>query len=234
MEDVLQAHRADRAIVTEPTDLRVCVAHKGFTWIEVETLGRAAHGSRYEEGVDANLRMGRFLAELDRLEREIRARPPHPLLGPPSLHAGRLEGGTAASVYAARSRVEIERRTLPGETEAQVAAEIEDILERLRGTDRGFDARARVLLTRPPFETSPAAPIVSATCDAVGRVLGDRPEPGGETYWMDAALLAQAGVDTVVIGARGAGAHADEEWVDVASVATLAEILVATADAGDA
>jgi len=75
------------AIVTEPTELDLCIAHKGFVWLEVETLGRAAHGSRYFEGIDANMRMGRFLGRLDRFEEELRSRLPHPRVGPPSLHA---------------------------------------------------------------------------------------------------------------------------------------------------
>ncbi len=73
--------KVDGAIVTEPTSLKICLAHKGYLWIEVETTGRAAHGSRFNEGVDANMRMGRFLGELDQLEQELRARSPHPLVG---------------------------------------------------------------------------------------------------------------------------------------------------------
>ena len=90
MQEVLRHVTADSAIVTEPTELEVGLAHKGFCWIEVETFGRAAHGSRYDEGIDANLRMGRFLARLEAHERELRESPPHPLVGPPSLHVGVL------------------------------------------------------------------------------------------------------------------------------------------------
>jgi acetylornithine deacetylase len=100
MAEVLRHVRADAAIVTEATELRVCLAHRGFSWVEVETLGVAAHGSRFDLGVDANMRMGRFLARLDRLEQELRARPRHPLVGPPSLHAAVIRGGTGTSTYA--------------------------------------------------------------------------------------------------------------------------------------
>jgi acetylornithine deacetylase len=95
-EEVIETCPTDAAIVTEPTDLRLCVAHRGFTWLEVRTLGRAAHGSRYKEGVDANLRMGRVLHRLEALERELRATEGHPLLGPPSLHAAVLEVAVSA------------------------------------------------------------------------------------------------------------------------------------------
>src|SRR5664279_1320814 len=121
---VIAHGNVDGAIVTEPTALDVCLAHKGYLWIEVETAGRAAHGSRFELGIDANMKMGQFLAKLSELERDLRWRPPHPLVGPPSLHAAMLSGGTGLSTYAPSSTVQIERRTVPGETEAQAVAEI--------------------------------------------------------------------------------------------------------------
>ena len=78
-DDLVKQVSADAAIVTEPTNLTLCRAHRGFIWFDVETFGRAAHGSRFEEGIDANMRMGRFLAQLDKLEQDLRQRPPHPL-----------------------------------------------------------------------------------------------------------------------------------------------------------
>lgn len=222
---LLATHRTDGAIVTEPTRLALCLAHKGFVWLEVETEGRAAHGSRPDLGVDANLRMGRVLAELERLEAGLRGRPPHPLLGPPSLHAARLEGGTALSVYAARCRLGVERRTLPGETTEDVEAELRAILERLRERDPEFRASLRVLLAREPFEARPGSDVARAVSDAARQVLGSEPPVCGETPWMDAALLAAAGIDTVVIGPSGGGAHASEEWVELESVERLTEVL---------
>lgn len=227
--EVLRHHVTDACIVTEPTQLELCVAHKGFAWIRVEVRGRAAHGSRYEEGVDANLRMGRVLREVERLYERLVGGPTHPLLGPPSLHAATLHGGTGLSTYAARSVLEIERRTIPGETSDQVMAEIEEILERLRTEDPSLDAGAELLLAREPFEVGQEAPLVKTVGDAGAVVLGGRPRVRGETYWMDAALTAAAGIETVVIGPRGEGAHASEEWVDLESVARLAEILVESA-----
>jgi acetylornithine deacetylase len=225
LTDLLSRYSADAAIVTEPTGLALCVAHKGFSWIEVRTRGRAAHGSRFDEGVDANLRMGRFLARLEDLERELRTRPPHPLLGPPSLHAGLLAGGTGASVYAAESRVEIERRTIPGETEVDVLEEIAHLLDVLASQDPSFRGEAKALLTREPFETAPDGAVSRAVTAAARQILGQSPPVVGMSYWMDAALLHAAGIDTVVIGPSGSGAHAAEEWVDIASVLQLAEIL---------
>jgi acetylornithine deacetylase len=225
---LLGRYRVDAAIVTEPTALDVCLAHKGFMWAEVVTYGRAAHGSRFDLGIDANMHMGRVLAELDELERDLRMRAPHPLVGPPSLHAATISGGTGLSTYAASCRLQIERRTVPGERTAQITGELEDILHRQAARDAAFDAELRVLLVREPFETSPDAPIVRALVPASTSVLGSRPAFVGQTPWMDAALLAAAGIDTVVFGAAGAGAHAKEEWVDVESVTRLAQCLVET------
>lgn len=229
MAEVLKHVRADAAVVTEATELRVCLAHRGFSWIEVETLGVAAHGSRFDLGIDANMRMGRFLARLDTLEQELRARPRHALVGPPSLHAAVLHGGTGTSTYADRCRLEIERRTVPGETERQVLSEIESITDALAAADPTFKATVRPMLTRGSFEVDRNAPIVDAILGAATSVLGATPDVIGEPYWMDAALLSDVGIDTVVIGPSGAGAHALEEWVELKSVVQLTEILAAAA-----
>ena len=229
MQEVLGHVTTDAAIVTEPTELDVCLAHKGFAWIEVETHGRAAHGSRFDLGVDANIRMGRVLYELEILERALRASTPHALVGPPSLHVGRIEGGTGASIYAAKCRLEMERRTVPGESAERAMAEITEILDRLNAADHQFSAHARLIVAREPFEVDRDTVVVQSVSKAYETVTKSRPTYGGQTPWMDAAFLAGAGVETVVIGPAGAGAHADEEWVDIASVATLAEILVEAA-----
>ncbi len=226
---VIDRCKVDGAIVTEPTQLQVCLAHKGYTWMKVTTRGRAAHGSRFEEGVDANMHMGRVLRELDRLERDLRSGPRHPLVGPPSLHAALLKGGSGLSTYAATSELQIERRTIPGETPEQVAREIQEILDRLHDDDETLSASVETFFAREPFEVDPDKAIVGAVDRAVEKVLERPPVHVGDTPWMDAALLAADGVETVVIGPAGAGAHATEEWVDLASVFQLGGILAEAA-----
>jgi acetylornithine deacetylase len=227
--DLIRHIKVDGAIVTEPTALDVCLAHKGYLWIDVEVAGRAAHGSKFGLGIDANMKMGAFLHELAILERDLRVRPPHPLVGPPSLHAAILSGGSGLSTYAAQSTVKIERRTIPGETEAQAVGEIQRIVDKIAASDRDFHATVNAFFVRDPFEVSPQAGIVKAVDGAAEKVLGRRPAHIGDTPWMDAALLQAAGVETVVLGATGAGAHADAEWVDLESVEKLAEILAEAA-----
>jgi acetylornithine deacetylase len=229
MEHLVKTVTADGAIVTEPTEMTLCRAHRGFIWYEVETIGRAAHGSRYTEGIDANMRMGRFLCRLDRLEKELRQREPHPLAGPPSLHAAILRGGTEVSVYAASSHLTLERRTIPGETQDQTTAELQAIVDQLAAEDKTFKATVKAAFRREPFEIAASAPIVQATERAMAAQLVAEPVHTGQTFWTDAAILAAAGVDTVLLGPVGQGLHSAEEWVDLASVHDLAAILAQTA-----
>lgn len=230
MDDLVKHVTADAAIVTEPTDLAICRAHRGFIWYDIETHGRAAHGSRFDEGIDANMRMGRFLAELDRLEQELRGRTPHPLAGPPSLHASRIRGGTEVSVYADHCLLNVERRTIPGETQTGATAELQAIADKLATEDPTFKAAVTRTFGREPLEVPANAPIVTALEQATAVRLQTEPRTIGQTYWTDAAILAEAGIDAVLIGPCGKGLHSAEEWVDLQSVFDLAAILAATAE----
>ncbi len=228
-EAVIDRYPTDGAIVTEPTDLKLGRAHKGFVWLDIETNGRAAHGSRPDEGVDANMHMGRVLFELEALRDELRGRQGHPLTGTPSLHAAQVEGGTASSVYAAQCWLRVERRTVPGETTQQVQREIQDRIDTLAAADPTFEATCEVAFAREPFEVAPDAPLVGAVRDAATEGIGRTPDEVGPTFWTDAALLAGSGVDSVVLGPVGEGLHTTEEWVELDSVVALAKILARTA-----
>jgi len=228
-EAVTERYEADGAVVTEPTDLELALAHKGFVWVDVKTRGCAAHGSRPDEGIDANMHMGRVLARLDDLEKELRSQDGHSLVGAPSLHAPQIEGGTASSVYAAQCRLRVERRTVPGETAKQAVGELQQILDALAKDDPDFSATCEKAFSRQPFEVNPDASIAESVRDAASDVLGQAPPNVGQTFWTDAALLAEAGTETVVLGPVGEGLHTTEEWVDLDSVVQLAEILAHTA-----
>lgn len=223
VQSVLRSRRADAAIVTEPTALRVCVAHKGFVWAEIETEGRAAHGSRPAEGIDAITRMAPALARLADLQAALDAAPGHELVGPGSVHASLIEGGQELSSYPARCRLALERRTAPGETADGFRRECEALVEGIEG------AEVRMGLARDPFAVDPEAAVVHAMSRAAERVTGGPAEVYGETYWMDAAFTQAAGIPTVVFGPGGEGAHAVEEWVDLASVEACTDALVAAA-----
>jgi acetylornithine deacetylase len=133
---VLEGTSPTAVVVTEPTGLVPCSAHRGFAWIEIRTRGRAAHGSMPELGVDANLMMGRVLAAFDGMSGALHASEPHPILGRGSQHVSRLEGGGVPSVYADRCRLELERRTVPERRERTSS-------RRSRRSWRRFIARIR-------------------------------------------------------------------------------------------
>jgi acetylornithine deacetylase len=181
---VLERHRADAAIVTEPTELRLCVAHKGFVWLEVETRGVAAHGSRADLGVDAIGHMGRILSGVLEVDRRLRAGRQHPLLGTGSIHGSLIEGGQELSTYPARCAVKLERRTIPGEDGAGAAAEIEAVIARAGRDDPELDAAVRVLLERQPSEVRADSALASAVAAACRTASGSEPDSIGVAYWM--------------------------------------------------
>lgn len=226
VQEVLRHVRADAAIVTEPTELRVATAHKGFVWTEIEVTGRSAHGSRPHLGIDAIMKTGPILQALDELNRELASRRVHPSLGPGSLHASLIAGGREQSTIPERCVLTVERRTLPGETVPGVEADVARLLERCRGADPELTVAARTTLARDPFETGPGEPIVRAVQDALS---GSDPEPVGVSYWADSAFIAAAGIPTVLFGPNGDGAHAEIEWVSLPGTVTCARVLTIAA-----
>jgi acetylornithine deacetylase len=221
---------ADAAVVTEPTDLTIATGHKGFAWIEVVAHGRAAHGSRPREGRDAILRMGRVLAGLERLDRELQQRPEHPLLGTGSLHASLVEGGRELSSYPDRCVLQMERRLLTDEPEEAALREVVALLATLHAEDPEFDASARLTFGRPAYETPAGHPLPDLLEECLVQQ-GRAAQRGGVTFWTDAAILGHAGIPSVVFGPGGAGLHSLEEHVRLSEVAACRDALVALARA---
>ena len=209
--------RPDGAIVLEPTDLEVTLAHRGFAWYRVEYEGVAAHGSQPGLGVDAIDRALDGMIALRALAEEVAARPRHPLLGTGSARVATVEGGSDAATVADRCVLVVERRTLPGQPEP--GAELEGVLAASR------PARVVPLVTRPGMEADPDAPIARAVLDAVERATGTPAVRRGDPWWTDAGLVAEAGIPVVLVGPAGGGAHADEEWVSIASLGTLVDVV---------
>jgi acetylornithine deacetylase len=219
--DFVRRYRSDACIVTEPSEGRLILAHKGFAWVKLVTRGVAAHGSRWQDGVSAVARMGRIIAALDRFDREeLRLRQQHPLMGPASLHCAIVDGGTGWSTYAERCELSVERRTLPGEPPEQVLQEIAGVV-----AAAGEDAELTLVLSRPPLECDPASAVAVAVRSAAADAAGEVPADSGVAYWMDTAVFAEAGAATVNYGPAGAGAHSAVEWVDLASVERCATVL---------
>jgi acetylornithine deacetylase len=219
--------RADAGVVTEPTDLHVAVAHKGFEWVEVETEGRAAHGSRPRDGRDAIVRMGRVLVELEALDRTLQGGRAHALVGPPSLHASLIEGGRELSSYPDRCVLQIERRTIPGEPDGAGGREVAAILHRLAERDPEFRGNSRSMFARSPYEVPSHE--LPALLRSAAQEQGAASEIIGMSFWTDAAILGGAGIPSVLFGPAGAGLHGLEEWVDAQSVLTCRDALAALA-----
>ena len=212
-EAVAKQWKADAAIVCEPTDLMIAVGHKGFSWVEVTTHGRAAHGSRPDEGKDAIVAMAPILEGLRDLERRFIGAPPHPLLGRPSVHASLISGGRELSTYPDRCTLQIERRTVDGEPEDIALREVQAF---------AGDAETRLLFTRAPYLT----PSHSGLPELLDAAMGGGTKRGAMTYWTDAAILGHAGIPTVIFGPGGEGLHGIEEYVRGSEVLACRDALV--------
>ncbi len=227
-EALVRRWKADAAIVGEPTDLQIAVGHKGFSWIEIVTEGRAAHGSRPKEGRDAILQMGRILGRLEALDRELQSRKAHPIQGTASLHASFIEGGREWSTYPDRCALRVERRTVSGETVEIALEEAEVIIESLRREDPEFAATARFVFGRPPYET-PRDHFLPAMLETALARIGRPAARTGMSFWTDAAVLGHAGIPSVIFGPGGGGLHGLEEFVKLDEVVACHDALVEAA-----
>jgi acetylornithine deacetylase len=228
-EALVKEIRADAAILTEPTGMDIFIAHKGFVWLTVTTIGKAAHGSAYHDGIDAIALMGRVLYHMERMEREEFPKREHPLVGRPSVHTSFIKGGLGLSIYPDRCTLEIERRLLPEETPEQVLREWVFVLEVLMDADPRFSGNVKLGFSRRAYEIDRRAPIVETLDNAFQQVMGKAPNYAGARFWMDSALLGAAGIPTVVLGPSGVGLHAAEEYVELDSVYQCAAILAEAA-----
>ena len=159
--------------------------------------------------------MGPVLVALEQLDGRLRSGPRHPLAGTGSVHASLIEGGQELSSFPARCLLTGERRTIPGETTADVERELREL---------AGEAMVRVIQSRDPYEAEVEHPFVQL----VARIAGTR-DLRGAPFWTDAALIAGAGIPTVLFGPAGEGAHAEVEWVDLASLERVREVIVRTA-----
>jgi acetylornithine deacetylase len=224
-QDALAAVTADAAIVTEPSEMHLVLAHRGFAWFEIELIGLAAHGSMPHQGVDAIAHAGLVMRALDDLRARFESALPHPLLGCSAVRVSMVSGGTDAATVAESCTLTIERRMLPAETPDSVEAELRDLLDTLKAAHSEFQFELRRLVARGAFEADLDGPIVRAVADSAERVLGRPAASRGEPFWTDAGLILEAGIPCLLIGVDGGGAHAATEWATVESIEQLTDIL---------
>lgn len=221
--------RADACIVTEPTRLTIMPAHRGFVWLEVEIAGRAAHGSRWDIGVDAIRHAGLLLAELDSYDAVVLPTRTHPLLGRGSLHASLIEGGIGMSTYPDRCLLKLERRTIPGESSDDAVREVRQACDRIQARRSTFSADVRLLVTQGPSDVAVDAPLVVSLGHAL-RASGEPIVMEGMSAWTDAALLNDAGIPAVCFGPGDISlAHAAEEYIPLDEIDRATAVLASFA-----
>lgn len=227
-EKLVKEYSADGGIVCEPTDLKICMAHKGFAWIKVEVFGKSAHGSKPAEGIDAIVKAGKVLVGIDELGRNVLANRRHPLLGSPSIHASLIKGGTELSTYPDYCSIEIERRTIPGESKEMVIEEMKMLMDSLSYEDEQFKSSFDVFFYRSSLEVHEDDYIVKSLETACIKEFSQNPGYMGMSGWLDSAIMTDAGIPTVIFGPSGHGLHAAVEYVDFQSVVAAARVLAGT------
>jgi acetylornithine deacetylase len=211
-EAIAKEYKADAALVLESTELQIGIAHKGFAWIDVETFGKATHGSKPDLGVDAIISMGQFLTELGKLEDGMRKTHKHPLLGSGSVHASLIQGGKELSTYPDHCLLQLERRTVPGETQKSVELEIQTMMDQLRSQNSKFEASFHTTFYRDPWEADPNSELVRTLGETILARTGHQAEKMATFGWMDSSILDKAGIPCAIFGPGGFGAHGLVEY----------------------
>ncbi|CAG8947858.1 unnamed protein product [Penicillium salamii] len=216
-QDVIEAGwRADGAVFPEPTQGAIMTAHKGFIWIDIDILGVAAHGSDPSSGEDAILYAGYFLQALEEYQSRL---PVDDLLGQGSLHCGLIRGGEEPSSYPSICTITIEFRTVPGQTEETLLADMKALLEGIAHKKPQFKfADPRIAMSRPTQKVAVDHPFVQQVVSSSSTILGSAPVVKSGPFWTDAAFFGAVGVPSIVYGPAGQGLHAKEEWVEVESL----------------
>jgi acetylornithine deacetylase/succinyl-diaminopimelate desuccinylase family protein len=223
-EDVLAVGwRADAAIVNEPTNLDIVYGHKGFVWLEVDIYGVAAHGSRYDLGVDAITKAGYFLVALEKYAQRIQKDDGTGFR--PSVHTSIIKGGEEASTYPDSCTITLERRTLKGETPDSVKKEIQELLRGIAVEDPSFKYDVRNTFDRSSYEISLDHPFMALVEQTVESVVGRKPEVTRENYWTDCALIGDVGIPVLLLGPHGEGLHSMEEFANIDSIEQTTQVL---------
>ncbi len=212
--------RADYGVAGEPTRLRIVHAHKGVTRWRAWTHGKAAHSAYPERGENAIYRMAAVLQRLEQYANNLTREDPHPALGTPTLSVGVIEGGQAVNVVPDRCWIEIDRRSLPGETSETIVSEARKFLNDL--SDWEFDEPH---LSVEGMEVSKKSTVLQRLATAIEAVTG-RAILEAAHYATDAGIYCAAGIPTVVFGPGDiAQAHTDEEYIELQQVHQAVQIV---------
>ncbi len=219
-EAIAAGLRADECVVLEPTDLRVVHAHKGACWFTVATRGRAAHGSDPARGDNAIRKMPAVWNVLDEATAAAAETRCDPALGRPTVSVGTIRGGTGTNVVPDRCEIQVDRRLMPGESAADVLADLRRRLDAIPG-----GVEIELMKEGLPFRTDPEAPLVRRFCAAL-EAAGVPPVREGAAWCSDAGPLALACGETIVWGPGAiAQAHTTDEFIETEALATAADVL---------
>jgi acetylornithine deacetylase/succinyl-diaminopimelate desuccinylase-like protein len=213
----------DAAVVGEPTELEVALAERGGAWVTAVARGKAAHGSQPHRGVNAILSMSRFVLRLP----EVLPDREHPLVGRPTVNVALVSGGSAPNVVPDRCEVEIDRRTVPGESDPdEVLAPFRRLVERIRGEHPEVDIETSLKEWTEAAEAPADSVIAALAGDAVAAETDDPPPFVGFTGITDARFyINDAKIPTVILGPGSLTvAHTANEWVGVDELATGARV----------
>jgi succinyl-diaminopimelate desuccinylase len=211
--------RAQLAIVGEPTRLKVVTAHKGDLWLQLETVGKAAHGARPDLGRNAVHAMAKIVHLLETTYARSLRRRRHPVLGHPTVNIGSIAGGRQPNIVPDHCVISVDRRTLPGETDAGVKREIKSFLRRHHLAARMSDTKG---VPCYPLETKAGVPLVRQFLRCAGQT-----RSVGVDYFSDAGVLAHGGIPSVVFGPGDiAQAHTPDEWIAIDQLERATRLLV--------
>jgi acetylornithine deacetylase len=216
--------RAEAAVIGEPTDLAIINAHKGASRLRITARGRAAHSSAPWRGVSAIAAMARVVEAIEGPLAERLAARRHAALGPPTVSVGTIRGGTQVNVVPDRCEIDVDRRTLPGETSESILAEFRELLDGLRTSDPRLEYDIAESQWWPAFEEDPHGPIASLVASAARKVLG-RAEMRGAPWTSNAGILRAAGIPCVLFGPGSARqAHTADEHIELEQVVQAARV----------
>lgn len=221
---------ADYCITGEPTSLDIGVAHKGIEWIQVTTIGSAAHGSTPHQGDNAISKMANFIRELEESLIPKLNQKSHPLLGSPTINIGQIKGGKEINIVPNTCTLGIDRRWLPGESIEGVMEEIYQVVEQIRRKNPGFEAEINRIediskVWHGPFQASDDNPLIELTREATKKHASFTPKNVGLNFWTDGALAQRNGVETLIYGPGNATeAHTENEYVELRKLKNSAKV----------
>lgn len=226
--------KADAAIVGEASNLEIGLGHRGLEWLEFDFQGKAVHGGKQKEGVNAIEMASRFIERANVELVPKLAERVHPLLGPSSMNYGYIHGGTQPSTVPGRCLLQIDRRWIPGEKYEEVLGEYRKLLEALHEEDPRFSASMAVMeasVMEPGFvhevlDPDAGHPIVGVAEEVIRLVRGCPPKQTAFPAWTDGGLLSSyARIPTLVIGPGDLeSAHSPTEQVEVSQLVSASLI----------